>query len=48
MPRRIHGTINSVNRAMGLRDLYPFTLSPAAIAKPGFIHDLVLGVAKGT
>ena len=39
--------INSVNRAMGLRDLYPFILSPAVIAKLGFIHDLVQGVATG-
>jgi hypothetical protein len=32
---------NSVNRAMGLRDLYPFILSPAVIGKLGFIHALV-------
>jgi hypothetical protein len=35
--------INSVNRAMGLRDLYPFVLSPPVIGKLGFIHDLVRG-----
>jgi hypothetical protein len=39
--------INSVNRAMGLRDLYPFILSPAVIQKLGFIHGLVQGVARG-
>ena len=38
--------INSVNRAMGLRDLYPFILSPSVIKKLCFIHDLVQGVAK--
>jgi hypothetical protein len=39
--------MNSVNRAMGLRDLYPFILSPAVIEKLRFIHGLVRGVAKG-
>jgi hypothetical protein len=39
--------INSVNRAMGLRDLYPFILSPAVIKKLCFIHDLVQAVGKG-
>jgi hypothetical protein len=38
--------INSVNRAMGLRDLYPFILSPAVIKKLCFIHNLVQAVAK--
>jgi hypothetical protein len=38
--------INSVNRAMGLRDLYPFILSEPVIAKLGFIHSLVQGAAR--
>ncbi|QOG20676.1 MULTISPECIES: zinc-binding metallopeptidase family protein [Bradyrhizobium] len=38
--------MNSVNRAMGLRDLYPFILSSAVVAKLGFIQSLVRGVAK--
>ena len=33
--------INSLNRAMGNQDLYPFVLSPRAIAKLSFIHDVV-------
>ncbi len=33
--------LNSLNRTMGQPDLYPFVLSPAAVAKLGFIHDLV-------
>ncbi len=37
--------VNSLNRAMGLPDLYPFVLTPAVIAKLGFIHRLVHGVA---
>ena len=37
--------MNSVNRAMGMRDLYPFVLSPAVIRKLGFIHSRVQGVA---
>jgi hypothetical protein len=35
--------VNSLNRSMGQPDLYPFTLSPSAIVKLGFIHDLVHG-----
>ncbi|WP_279482060.1 putative zinc-binding peptidase [Aureimonas sp. SK2] len=35
--------LNSMNRAMGLQDLYPFVLSPTVVAKLGFIHDLVHG-----
>ncbi|MHC2020223.1 zinc-binding metallopeptidase family protein [Methylobacterium sp. CM6247] len=35
--------MNSINRAMGNRDLYPFVLSPAVIQKLGFIHGLVHG-----
>jgi hypothetical protein len=33
--------LNSLNRAMGLSDLYPFVLSQPAIDKLGFVHDLV-------
>ena len=33
--------LNSLNRAMGQHDLYPFVLSPPAIEKLGFIHRLV-------
>jgi hypothetical protein len=33
--------VNSLNRSMGQPDLYPFILSPPAIAKLGFVHDLV-------
>jgi hypothetical protein len=35
--------VNSLNRSMGQPDLYPFMLSPAAITKLGFIHELVHG-----
>ncbi len=35
--------LNSLNRSMGLGDLYPFILSRAVIEKLGFIHDLVHG-----
>ncbi|MBV9559958.1 MAG: putative zinc-binding peptidase [Bradyrhizobium sp.] len=38
--------MNSVNRAMGLRDLYPFILSPAVIEKLRFVHTLVQRAAK--
>jgi hypothetical protein len=35
--------LNSLNRAMGQTDLYPFVLSERAIRKLGFIHDLIKG-----
>ena len=35
--------LNSLNRSMGMGDLYPFVLTPGIIAKLGFIHDLVHG-----
>ena len=35
--------VNSLNRSMGLRDFYPFVLTPMIIEKIGFIHDLVHG-----
>ena len=38
--------MNSVTRAMGTRDLYPFILSPEVIRKLGFIHGLVQDIAK--
>jgi hypothetical protein len=37
--------MNSLNRAMGNPDLYPFVLSPAVVAKLGFVHDVVHGRA---
>ena len=40
--------MNSVNRAMGRPDLYPFVLAPAVLAKLGFIHDLVRSCASAT
>ena len=38
--------MNSVNRAMGRPDLYPFVIAPAVVKKLGFIHDLVRGAAE--
>jgi hypothetical protein len=35
--------MNSVNRAMGHRDLYPFVLSPVVIEKLNFVHELIHG-----
>jgi hypothetical protein len=32
---------NSLNRSMGLSDLYPFVPTPAMIVKLSFIHDLI-------
>jgi hypothetical protein len=36
---------NSMNRSMGLPDLYPFVLSATAIAKLTFIHACIHGQA---
>jgi hypothetical protein len=33
--------VNSLNRSMGLPDLYPFVLSPGVITKLGYVHRLV-------
>ncbi len=33
--------MNSMNRAMGNPDLYPFVLTPAVVAKLAFVHELV-------
>jgi hypothetical protein len=33
--------LNSLNRSMGLADLYPFLLSDPAIAKLRFVHDVI-------
>jgi hypothetical protein len=35
--------INSVSRAMGERDLYPFVIAPAVVKKLGFVHGLIHG-----
>jgi len=37
--------MNSVNRAMGRPDLYPFVIAPAVVEKLRFVHDLVRGAA---
>jgi hypothetical protein len=33
--------LNSINRGMGLSDLYPFVIAPAVVEKLRFIHDLI-------
>jgi hypothetical protein len=33
--------LNAINRSMGRDDLYPFTLTPAVLAKLAFVHELV-------
>jgi hypothetical protein len=37
--------LNNLNRGLGLADAYPFVLSPSAVAKLRFVHDVV-GRAK--
>jgi len=34
-------TLNSLNRSMGMKDVYPFVLPDAGIAKLGFIHKVI-------
>ena len=33
--------LNSLNRSMGMKDAYPFVLSPTVLAKLRFVHELV-------
>ncbi len=33
--------LNSLNRSMGMRDLYPFVLPELAIKKLRFVHDVI-------
>jgi hypothetical protein len=33
--------VNSINRSMGIADLYPFILSPGVVVKLTFIHELI-------
>ena len=33
--------VNSINRSMGLSDLYPFVLPPPVIVKLTFLHDRI-------
>jgi hypothetical protein len=33
--------VNSINRSMGLQDLYPFVLTPAVILKVNFVHECI-------
>ena len=37
--------VNSINRSMGLHDLYPFVLGPSAVAKLDFIQQLIRSVS---
>jgi hypothetical protein len=39
--------MNSLNRAMGNPDLYPFVLSPTVVMKLGFVHNVVHGRKAG-
>ncbi|MFN8611227.1 MAG: putative zinc-binding metallopeptidase [Vulcanimicrobiota bacterium] len=39
---RLTFALNSINRSMGISDLYPFVLSPKVLEKLAWIHHLVL------
>lgn len=38
--------VNSLNRSMGVPDLYPFVLTPAVVTKLGFVHRLIRSAAS--
>ncbi|MEQ9301902.1 MAG: putative zinc-binding peptidase [Cyclobacteriaceae bacterium] len=38
--------VNSINRAMGIPDVYPFVVSPVVVHKMKFIHQLLLQMRK--
>ena len=33
--------LNSLNRSMGMKDAYPFVLSPKVLEKLRFVHELI-------
>jgi hypothetical protein len=39
--------LNSLNRSMGLADLYPFVLSEPAVAKLRFVHEVIAETSRG-
>jgi hypothetical protein len=39
-------TLNNLNRSLGLNDAYPFVLSPPAIAKMRFVHQMIRTAAN--
>ena len=39
----LSNALNSLNRTMGLQDIYPFILSPPVVEKLSAIHDLIHG-----
>jgi hypothetical protein len=41
-------TMNSLNRSMGLKDAYPFIITPAVVDKLCFIHGIVTAVPVNT
>jgi hypothetical protein len=40
--------VNSINRSMGIADLYPFVLPPPVIVKLAFIHDRIHAASQAT
>ena len=40
--------LNSLNRSMGMKDAYPFVLSPTVLEKLRFVHDLIQSRPRGT
>ena len=38
--------VNSINRSMGIDDLYPFVISPEVTTKLNVVHDIVKSHAK--
>ena len=38
--------VNSINRAMGIPDVYPFIITPVVVKKMNFIHELLLPKRK--
>ena len=43
---RLSTTLNSLNRSMGMRDVYPFVWTDAVIEKLRFIHNVILQFKK--
>jgi len=38
--------MNSLNRSMGIGDVYPFVIAPAVVKKLGYIHNICIGQSR--
>jgi hypothetical protein len=44
---RIAEAVNAISHSLGTGDIYPFTLTPAMLAKLTFVHERAQAVREG-